>query len=223
MKSLLVAFLCALACLAAHSQGTVRFANLGPGVNAPVYLSDQVTKASGSQFQAELFGGTSIDSMTPLSTLAFGVGAIAGYIQFPTTVEIPGVFPWQTAWVQVKVWNTVSGATFDQALASGLPDSWWASSVFSVVTGGGFQGPPPAPLTGLGTSPVYLNSIPEPSTFALASLGAAVALLRSFRHSKPNQSRQPAPVARQADGPTLSVRRGCAQRSATRRLQHSYE
>jgi hypothetical protein len=158
--------------LTAHAQGTIYFSNLGPGVNAPVYLSDQVTKISGSQFQAELLGGRSVDSMTSLSTLAFGTGAIAGYIQFPTTVEIPGVFPWQTAWVQVKVWNTVSGATFDRALASGLPDSWWASSVFSVVTGGGFQGPPPTRLTGLGTSPVYLNTIPEPSTIALAGLGA---------------------------------------------------
>src|SRR5262249_45068337 len=92
-----------------------------------------------------------------------------------------------TAWVRVAVWNTASGASFAQAQASGLPNSWWQSSVFTVQTGdpfGGGGGPTlPGPLTGLGTSPGFLNSVPEPGTVALIITGLAVLGGRSYRKS----------------------------------------
>jgi len=219
MKSFFISIFVLTFSLSSHGQGTLYFANYGSvGINAPVYLSDRVTPLAGLQFQAELLAGPSPTSMVPLAATAFWRGAAAGYYYYSVTggiVVVPNVAPGQYAWVQVEVWNTASGASFDQALASGLPDSWWASSVFSVRTGNeqlGGRPTPPAPLTGLGTAPGYLNTIPEPSTYALASLGGAVALFRAFRHPKPNRSRQPAPVASQANGPTVSVRCGCAQR-----------
>ncbi len=98
-------------------------------------------------------------------------------------MAINNVYPGTIAWVRVDIWNTGFGATFAQAKASGLPNSWWQSSVFSVITGGGFQGAPPAALTGLGTSPVYLNSVPEPATTALLGLGLAV-LFVGYRRLK---------------------------------------
>ena len=128
----------------AYSQGTVSFSNAGPGVNAPVYESDGVTKVSGPLFMAELLAGALADNISPVASTAFGTGNSAGYF-FAGTQTVSGVLPGTTAWVQVDVWNTASGASFSQAQSSGLPNSWWQSSVFSVETGGVPTGTGPTP------------------------------------------------------------------------------
>ncbi len=171
-------------CVLAHAQGTVYFYNFGL---ARVYEVDRLTPLSGPQFQAELLAGPSPSSLMPIATAGFLTGNEAGYFVPPVpagVVKINSVNPQSPAWVQVDVWNTASGATFTEAKGSGLPNSWWQSSVFSVETGGGFQGPIAGYLTGLGTQPVYLNEIPEPSVLALGALGAVVvaACGRSPRH-----------------------------------------
>jgi hypothetical protein len=166
--------------MTAHGQGTVVFANVYTGgiPNAPVYESDGVTKLSGSQFMAELFAGPSVSSLAAIAMTGFATGSQAGYF-FGGEQTINSVPGGGTAWVQVDVWNTGSGATFPQAQASGLPDSWWQSPLFTAQTGNPFGTPlPPQPLTGLGTFPVFLNAVPEPSTFALAVLGAVVVFRR---------------------------------------------
>jgi len=173
---LLVAVACSY--LSAHAQGTVQFQNVAyPALNAPAYMSDRVTPLSGPQFMAELLGGASADALVPIATTPFLTGNGAGYF-LGGDQTINGVPLAGTVWVVVEVWNTASGASFDQAKASGLPNSWWSSSVFSVQTSQ-FNGVPlPGYLTGLGTSPVYLNGVPEPSTLALVGLAAALVLLR---------------------------------------------
>jgi len=191
MKRLLFATVLIASALNSHGQGgTLRFANAdsSAGVRAPVYMSDKMTPLSGPQFQAELMAGALVDSLAPLASTGFLTGATAGFFIGPgpgAAVVVPDVAPGTLAFVQVLVWNTASGATFDAALASGLPDSWWASTVFSVRTGNApLGGGPtlPAPLVGLGNSPVYLNTIPEPSTFSLAGLGVTVALFQLRRN-----------------------------------------
>ncbi len=214
MKVLLLILAVAASCLpAAHGQGTVLFSNHLPGGSAPVYMSDRVTALSGSQFLAELLGGSSPDHLDLIATTGFGPsgGYFDGGVQALNTV-VPG----NDVWVEVRVWNTASGDSFLQAQASGLPDSWWASSTFSVQTGGNFSGIPHPPgfLMGLGHSPVYLNPIPEPSTFALAGVGATLALLRARRCRQPNQPRQSTPGERLASSRAPMARRGCALRSA---------
>jgi hypothetical protein len=170
----------------ARSQGTVSFINRDPGhgVNAPVYESDGITKLAGSQFVAELLGGTSANDLVSIATTGFLTGAGAGYFNGGVGI-VPGIGPGNIAWIEVRVWNTTSGGSFLQAQTSGLPNSWWASSIFSVVAGGGVINPTePAPLTGLGTSPVYLNAVPEPSVLSLLGVGAAAALSRNRRHRR---------------------------------------
>ena len=183
MKKLLLAMLVCTEAATGHPQGTVLFANYsqqGQGVNAPVYESDGVTPLSGPQFMAELFAGPSAASLASLATTGFLTGGVGVFNGGPVTVN--AVAPAATAWIEVVVWNTGSGATFAQAKASGLPNSWWASATFPLVLGGGSINPePPAVLTGLGTSPLYLNSVPEPSVLALVGLGMAVMLLRIRR------------------------------------------
>jgi len=161
------------------------FVNIGPvgsGLNAPVYESDGVIKLSGSQYMAELLGGPSASSLGPVATTSFFTGNGAGYFN-GLTQGIPGVPGGTEGWVEVLVWNTASGLTFDQAKASGLPNSWWQSSVFTVRTGITVVNPSAGGLLlGLGNSPVFLNgAVPEPSMFALAGLGAALVLFRMIR------------------------------------------
>ena len=138
---------------------------------APVYLADGVTLLSGPQFSAQLLEGPDPNHLLSIATTGFLTGTTAGY--FGTYLTIDGVAPQTTAWVQVRVWNTASGASFLQAEASGLPNSWWQSSTFSIVIG---DSRVPGILEGLGHSPVELNSVPvpEPSAAALVGLGAAL-------------------------------------------------
>lgn len=182
MKALLLIFVIAGCSLVARPQGTVEFDNLHVGSpNAPVYESDGVTKLSGPQFMAELLGGPSANTLSSIATTAFLTGNAAGYF-LGGTQSISGVRPGDTAWVRVDVWNTASGASFAQSQASGQPNSWWQSSIFSVTTGSQTVNPStPGVLTGLGNSPVYLNAVPEPSTLALVGLGAAAMLFRIRR------------------------------------------
>lgn len=178
-RSLLISFALVPISLA-FGQGAIKFNNLQPGVplDAPVYLLDGVTKISGSQYLAELLGGPSANSLSHVATTGFLTGNGAGYFDGGTVI-INSVPPGNTAWVQVDVWNTASGASFDQAKATGLANSWWQSSVFTVIPGGQIVNPlPPAPLLGLGDSPVYLNGVPEPSCFALTGLGVVFVLCR---------------------------------------------
>jgi hypothetical protein len=182
MKTCLLAFLVGLSITRVFCQGTIDFEN--SNVNVPVYQADKVTRLSGPQFLAELFVGLEATNLAAIATTSFLTGNGAGYFRGGTagTVTLTGVSPGEVAWVQVDVWNTASGSSFAQAEASGLPNSWWQSSVFTLVAGGGGINPfPPAVLTGLGNSPVFLNSVPEPSTFALCVVGALLVLLRSRR------------------------------------------
>jgi len=173
MKNFLLAVLIMASLGTAHAQGTVWFLNVDhtQGLDAPFFQSDAVTKLSGPQFMAELLAGPSANSLASIATTGFLQGFVAGYFNGGVWA-VPGVPQSQIAWVQVRAWNLVSGASFLQAQASGLPNSWGESPIFSVVTGSQAQ---PGILTGLGMTPILLNSIPEPPAFALAGLGAIIA------------------------------------------------
>jgi hypothetical protein len=178
MKKLILSMALAGAYVTALAQGTIFFGNastIGGPVNAPVYHADQITPLDGPQFMAELLAGAAEDSLTTIATAPFLTGASAGYF-FGGFQTINGVAPGNPAWFRVDVWNTASGASYVQAVNSGLPDSWWSSGDFLAQTGGD----PTVDerfLTGLGRSRVFLNSVPEPSPLALACFGLAGMLI----------------------------------------------
>jgi hypothetical protein len=100
---------------------------------------------------------------------AFRTGAAAGFIS-PATVTLTGIAAdAASAAFQLRVWDTTSGADYAGALIRG------ESPVFTVNAIGGTLNPAPV-LSGL-VSFNAVGPIPEPSTFALAGLGAAALLI----------------------------------------------
>jgi hypothetical protein len=191
MKTPASLFLVLVSVVTAYSQGQVHFINIAPGssVSAPVYQSDGVTKCSGPQFMAQLLAGPSADNLASIGTTGFLTGNGAGYFDGGEPA-IPTVGYGQLASIQIDVWNTTSGATFNQAKASGLPNSWWQSSVFTAWTSspdGGVPSPP-GELIGLGNSPVYLNGVPEPSTLTLVALGTVLVFAKVLNNPRHRMS-----------------------------------
>lgn len=172
--------------LAAFAQGTVNFVNLnaGAGLNAPVYASDGTTKLSGTSFMAELLASSSQGgTYSSVATAGFLTGGGAGF--FSGGVQtINGIAGGATAWLQLRFWNTANGSTFAAAQGSGANNAWGQSATFSVVLGNPAASPPttPAALSGLQGQSLKLNAVPEPSSLALAGLGAAALLV--FRRRK---------------------------------------
>lgn len=180
MKTPLLTALLTSFALVRFAQGTVNFVNInaGAGLNAPIFLGDGTTKASGAGFTAELLAGPNAANLMSVATTGFLTGAGAGYFQ-GGVVTIGSVAPGATAFLQVRVYDTASGSfPWAQANPNGI---WGQSSIFSVVTGGAGSPPStPAALTGLTSFSVGLL-IPEPSTLALATLGFSVLFLRRSR------------------------------------------
>jgi len=186
MKKLIATTLATVASLAAFGQGTINFANLnGTAVNAPVTLSDGTTKLAGAQYMAALLAGPSAGNLTQIATTPF---VSSGYFLGGTQV-VPGVPGGSTALVAIEVWNTTAGSTFAAAQSSGQQNAWammvgaTTTTPLSVKLGDPNATPPgtPAALVGLGATKLN-GTIPEPSTFALAGLGAAA--LMFFRRRK---------------------------------------
>ena len=151
---------------------------------------------SGKTLLAGLYGGTSSSSLFLYSTVALTDAATpAGWI--PAThmllnanaatgaPAIPGIangtaITAATPWLQVKVWDSAF-ATYELAVGQGYTGK-----------GAEFQFNPGPSLSYPSTAPAGVNStwidgnivlsVPEPSTFALAGLGAAALMI--FRRRK---------------------------------------
>ena len=84
MKNLLLAALCVAATLSASAQGTVNFANIGGGVNAPVTGPDGLLGA-GFTAQLQLADGTNVGD--PANFLANGLFSGGTRTVAPTQVR----------------------------------------------------------------------------------------------------------------------------------------
>jgi len=165
------------------AQGTVSFQNLRGDtnglivLNAPVYLSDGLTKASGPQFMAGLMAGPRADELSLITTTPFLTGAAAGYFS-GSQISIPGVPPGGTAFIQVVAWNSSRYGTPFDAQASGLWDVFGASRPFQVVTSDSSMMPPqiPALLTGLKSFTLvgYESALPPLLHFSYAQNSAVL-------------------------------------------------
>ena len=168
-----------------QAQGEINFANVGVGLNAPVFDVDGVTRLAGPAFQAELYVGSSASesSLTAVpGTVPFLSGTSAGYFTGGTKT-LPGYPPGSRPFFQVRVWEVAGGVSYDAAMAAGA--KYGKSTVFQLIGGLGGPGPPPGPVaTLLGLTSFSLVS--EPSAMALGALGGAIFLLLGRLSERPH-------------------------------------
>jgi len=207
MKKVLLTIAVLGVAVSVFAQGTVQFVLNGSGFRAPVYGPDPDnptlaltgntaaglpagTTVYGGQllstgYAAQLFGGPSESALTaalPVST--FRTGSAAGLLAASVVATLVGVpLDAPSAWVQVRAWDNRTGLypTWQEASAAweaGLIAAGMSLPV-EVLAIGGIQNTPPIPVN-LRSFNIYL--IPEPSTFALAGLGAAALMI--FRRLK---------------------------------------
>jgi hypothetical protein len=161
------------------AQGTLVFANLSSGVNAPITYSTvgPCVGLTNPIFVADLYWSNTTnapsDSLTaagfnvPFSTATAGGG---GYF-FGGTRTVTGAGGFIEA--QVRVWDSRFGGTFDAARTAGGLVGLSAPIVMVLAI-------PPAPAPPMAGLQGFTLCVPEPSSFALAAL--AVVLI--FHHRK---------------------------------------
>lgn len=167
MKKLIIAAAALMVSLAAsYGQGTFAFNNRAlPDVNAQVVLSTDATGSSlaGDAYSWQLVGGatgSALSAAQPLATGIFRTGAAAGYIDAGTgaAIAVPGVADGAKA----DVWMNI----YQGANASGSILSTFGPYTVQLSL------PPATPnFLPMGTSPLTVQSIPEPTTLALGLIG----------------------------------------------------
>ena len=179
MKKLLLIAALAAATYSATAQGTIDFRN---NTSAPVFDADGTTRLSGATFVANLYWATS--AAGPWTVVNAAAGGAAAAVPFRTgtgagvwnagtdPARVTGVAATGTVFLQVRAWDTATGATFDTATKRGSSTPWSQAQ-------GGAGDPPalPTAITGNGFTSFSLV-IPEPSTVLLSLLGAALLVVR---------------------------------------------
>lgn len=180
------------------AQGTVGFAN-----NAST-LVKQVTSVSDStpinapatttrvEFLWAVDGTTEISAFSAVNGVSpLALGPVAGRFSTPTAITVPGIAAGGIVSAVVRGW-TGGFASYNEALTAAQANAAASflgySGIFRVDTGDPTAIPAGTPgnivtsISGQGFAGVTLVAIPEPSTFALAGLGAAAMLI--FRRRK---------------------------------------
>lgn len=205
MKKILLTSLLAVAAVASFAQGTIATGNGITTTRFPIYgpqVADPSTQVvgssalsaptgstvytggllSGTRYAIEFWAGpasaTDFGQLSLITTTTFRTGATAtalpNGITLSTTGVVPGVAADQQAKLGVRVWDTLSGATYATATVRGQ-----GALFLSAPLGGGVTTPP----NWVGQSFSLTSTVvPEPTSMALAGIGAASLLI--FRRRK---------------------------------------
>lgn len=159
MKKLMIAVAALMVSISAYGQGQFVFNNrVPPEINAPFQL-DNGTKLSGTDYTVQLLNNA---GLAPLATTQFRTGAAAGYVN-PLTVTVPGVAGGTDAAILLKVF-------------AGSSTAGSALSQFGPYTVNVKEAPATPLNLPLGTTPLVVTAIPEPTTLALGALGLGALL-----------------------------------------------
>lgn len=137
---------------------------------------------TGSGFSAELWAANGAGNLeaalsaVPGSIVSFRTGGTLGGTPAPLALSVPGIPAAGTGTFQVRAWNNAGGTitTWNDALVRGK------SELFTVAGLGDGILTLPANMENFRSFNIY--TVPEPSTFVLAGLGAASLLI--FRRRK---------------------------------------
>lgn len=181
MKKLILTLALGMACVSAFAQGTLIFGNANAQVNAKVTDLATGLGLGGTGWIAQLWYGPAGSTESSLighattatfSTTAAQAGYFFGGARTIATIPVGSV-----AVTQVRVWNAAAGA--DWLTASASASGIVGRSALVNVT---LTGPPATPANMVGLAAFTVAPVPEPSSFALAGLGAAALLI--FRRRK---------------------------------------
>lgn len=210
MKKLVLTLTATLACVAAFAQGKLTFVNdsvhliyydvgalAGDAVGSATASSGLT--AAGDVLKVDLFYGTASDSLSLLKTTT-----VSGNTGTPGTfasTPITGLTSGGLYYFQVQVYDSTLASSY--ALAKGMTGAYYGASMIftanastsitatsivnhnspanSTWANGTFQVSGSLPGA-LGAIPLEVNAVPEPTSLALAGLGAAAMLI--FRRRK---------------------------------------
>ena len=177
MKAVCFIVLCLVgACPLINAQSTFALRNKvsTSGIDAPV-LDWRGERLWGEAWRVELYGGPSTDSLRP--TLAWDHHHTReivplnspGYFTSAYSLDVPGVGEAGWAWLQVKVWSSELGATYEDVVGKGL-GGYGESSLLYLQGGSPDAHMLPTALVGLQSFSVR-PIVPEPGTAALLVVG----------------------------------------------------
>jgi len=181
----------------AFAQGLINFNN-SPTTLISAKIGGNVATLSGAS-GTYLFGLLTSAAQTGPFTFAsvYGTNLVntsGGRFTGGNGVAVTGWAPGATMFYEIAAWDVATGgASFKSAwvnangtaASSGLPSLFGLSAIASGAAGGGPNALPPLPLFGGAsglTSGFTLQGVPEPTSMALAGLGAAALLI--FRRRK---------------------------------------
>jgi hypothetical protein len=175
-------------------QGTISADNLNGAGNATanafgLFFDQTGAPYTGATLNVTILGGPDASSLSPVATFVGPTALVSGgggvYLDpSGASFVVPGVGSQANATLRVLAWRgsslTYAGAAFT--------DQFWVRqtidpNTFTFINGTGGPTPPPTKLPqSLDGMPAMVLAVPEPSTLALAGLGAVGMLL--FRRRK---------------------------------------
>jgi len=201
MKKTLAIALLAVTVSVGYSQGTVNFNNrvltATPNIVAPIsYRSDAAFATGGTNTtingsthataQAALYAGPAGATEDQLVMIApavsFRSGTLSGFVNVGSAGEriIPGTVPGGTAVVQIRAWDSPTGALLSSYEQAALDSrNYIGKSVLLTISGLGGGNPPATAADLQGLQAFSIGIVPEPGTIALGFLGlGAMFMLR---------------------------------------------
>jgi hypothetical protein len=164
----LVLILIFAATVRCFAQGTVNFANLAPGVDAPVRdASGQLCVGCMAQLYVGPANTTDPSLLVISGSPAQFLPEQPGYFQGGNRT-LAGFPAGTTVTFQVRAWATASGSSWNSALERG------ESNLIQVTLTGGS-------VNLVGLQPFSLSIVPEPSSIAIAALGLLAIMFSGVR------------------------------------------
>lgn len=163
----------------ATAQGVLGFSNVDPGNpnwSALTRIGSPDGPFAGPAILAQFLVGETADSLAPVGGVGYHNGGIVrGGIGI---IAVPGISYYEVAQVQMVAWY---GSLWGSSLADVPADQLGKTDIVPVELGSPKIGLPPYPHFTQGA----VVPIPEPSTLALAALGAAALALSRGRRGPP--------------------------------------
>jgi len=195
---LLSVLLASLLPFAAFGQASFRPSNYAPPLLDALVFDAEGTPLAGSDYLAEVWGGSESNSLSPLVLIDRGnareiVPFTMGGHFIPTSSSdrlcVLDVPPSGWAWLEVRAWDARLGAPYEEVAALNT-GGYGESPLFYARGRDPFREPPEPSALLIGLESFSLRPVPEPSTWALLGLGGWMVWRATARQRLEGKRRQ---------------------------------